>query len=403
MIFNLKKVILASVAIVGAANAAAIATAGFNTTVSGLVARAHAGPDAASNNPHTVSPDADPFRTQTDSGDLCKGGSTDENGTHFCVQVDQVLYTKVSGRGSGTYEAISFMDNDSGRCDKTTRAFSGELAPFNEPVSLHFHGPLHLKQVAFYQPNGDGSYGRKGFYHAQSQTAEGITFMGNFGGGGSGVFTNAFGNSLSFVNSRGDGGASGPTILADTTVSDSADFSIFTDQSCSDGSCGYIRPGASSRKGFPGPNRMFLFEFSMPHSPPKTPDGKDTADKPAIWLLNARIPYTQQYGKCNCWDYGCGEFDIFEVVNSRDEKALSTFHLNPLGFGDPNWFKRPSDGPIKVAMFMDGSDGGRVSVKVLGRSDGARFGGNLSVGEVNEIKKRSGGLVSDYQINWPAI
>lgn len=147
---------------------------------------------------------------------------------------------------------------------------------------------------------------------------------------------------------------------------------------------------------------MFLFEFSMPHSPPNA-DGSDPNDKPALWLLNARIPYTQQYGECNCWDFGCGEFDIFEVVNKHDEKALSTFHLNPLGFGDPNYFRRPSDGPIKIAMFMDGNDGGRVSVKVLGRSDGARFGGNLSAGEVSELKKRSSGVVSDYQINCPAV
>lgn len=136
MVFNFKKAILASVAIVGIANAAAISTAGFNSTVSGLAARAHAGPDAASNNPHTVSPDADPFRAQTDSGDLCKEkGGHDENGTYFCIQVDQVVYTKVSGRGSGTYEAITFMDNDTGRCDKSIKAWSGELAPFNEPIS----------------------------------------------------------------------------------------------------------------------------------------------------------------------------------------------------------------------------------------------------------------------------
>ncbi|EAA35810.3 TOS1 [Neurospora crassa OR74A] len=327
---------------------------------------------------------------------------THESGTWFCSQVDQVLYTKVSGRGSGTYEAVTFMDANTGRCDKATRAWSGDLAPFNEPISLHFHGPLHLKQVAFYQPNSDGSYSRKGFYHAQSQTAEGITFMGNFGGtAGSGVFTSAFGNSLSFVNSHGNGGASQPIILADTTVSDTADFSMFTDQKCDDGSCGYIQPGAAARKGFPGPNRMFLFEFSMPHSPPNA-DGSDPSDKPALWLLNARIPYTQQYDKCSCWDFGCGEFDIFEVVNKHDEKALSTFHLNPLGFGDPNYFRRPSDGPIKVALFMDGNDGGRVSVKVLGRSDGARFGGALSAGEVNELKKKSEGRVSEYVINWPA-
>ncbi|CCC05188.1 hypothetical protein SMACR_08055 [Sordaria macrospora] len=367
MVFSIKKAILAVVSIVGVTNSAAIFNvSGSNSSVSGLVVRAHAGPDAESNNPQTVPPDNDPFRAQTPSQDLCKDKGRDEQGTYFCSQVDQVLYTKVE-------------------LGKRQQAWSDELVPFNEPVSLHFHGPLHLKQVGFYQPNGDGSYSRKGFYHAQSQTSEGITFMGNFGGtASSSVFTKTFGNSLSFVNSRGDGGdggGGGPTILADTTVSDTADFSMFTDQKCDDGSCGYIQPGAAARKGFPGPNRMFLFEFLMPHSHPNA-DGSDPNDKPTLWLLNARIPYTQQYYKCSCWDFGCGEFDIFEVVNKHDEKALSIFHLNPLGFGDSNCFCRPSDGPIKVALFMDGNDGGWVSVKVLGRSDGTRFGGSLSAGEV---------------------
>lgn len=155
---------------------------------------------------------------------------------------------------------------------------------------------------------------------------------------------------------------------------------MFTDQKCDDGSCGYIQPGAAARKDFPGPNRIFLFEFSMPHSLAPNPDGTDPNDKLALWLLNARIPYTQQYDKCSCWDFGYGGFDIFEVVNKHDEKALSTFHLNPLGFGDPNYFRRPSDGPIKVALFMDGNEGGRVSVKVLGKSNGGEICGWIECG-----------------------
>ncbi|EGZ78591.1 hypothetical protein NEUTE2DRAFT_53988 [Neurospora tetrasperma FGSC 2509] len=258
---------------------------------------------------------------------------------------------------------------------------------------MHFHGPLHLKQFAFYLPGAGGSYERKGYYHAASQTSEHLTFMGNFGGQGSGVFSEAWGASLSFANAHGDGGASNPTILADAPVSGQADFSIFSSDSCADGSCGYVQPGATARKGFSGTSRIFLFEFSMPHDA-----ANPGFDKPAIWLLNARIPYTQQYGTCSCWDFGCGEFDIFEVVNNADTKALSTFHLNPFGAGDPNWFKRPVDGPIKVLLYMDPSEGGKVSVKMLGGSDGSRFGSTLSKGEVDSLKARSAGLVSDFAI-----
>jgi hypothetical protein len=33
------------------------------------------------------------------------------------------------------------------------------------------------------------------------------------------------------------------------------------------------------------------------------------ADEPAIWMLNAQIPRTTQYGPsdCSCWESGCGE------------------------------------------------------------------------------------------------
>lgn len=89
-----------------------------------------------------------------------------------------------------------------------------QLTTHNQ-ISMHFHGPLHLKQFAFYLPGAGGSYERKGYYHAPSQTSEHLTFMGNFGGQGSGVFTEAWGASLSFANAHGDGGASSPTILAD--------------------------------------------------------------------------------------------------------------------------------------------------------------------------------------------
>lgn len=135
MVFNMKKAILALIPIVGMASSAAISFPFGGVSVSNITARAHAGPNAESNNPHSVSPGNDPFRAQTPSQDLCQGVGRDELGTYFCSQVDQVLYTKVSGRGSGTYEAVTFMDGNTGRCDKATRAWSGELAPFNEPVS----------------------------------------------------------------------------------------------------------------------------------------------------------------------------------------------------------------------------------------------------------------------------
>lgn len=57
---------------------------------------------------------------------------------------------------------------------------------------------------------------------------------------------------------------------------------------------------------------MFIMEFQMPT------DGTSgfNADIPAIWILNAKIPRTLQYGnaECSCWESGCGEFDVSPLV-----------------------------------------------------------------------------------------
>lgn len=57
--------------------------------------------------------------------------------------------------------------------------------------------------------------------------------------------------------------------------------------------------------GFGGADKVFFMEFSMPH------DGKTgfNGDMPSIWMLNAQIPRTIQYGNpdCSCWESGCGE------------------------------------------------------------------------------------------------
>lgn len=83
----------------------------------------------------------------------------------------------------------------------------------------------------------------------------------------------------------------------------------------------------------------------MPLDGERGPNG----DMPALWLLNGRIPRTAQYGTCSCWDSGCGEFDIFEVLSQGDTKCKSTFHLDT-NIGSTYWFARPTDEFIKVAV-----------------------------------------------------
>lgn len=97
-------------------------------------------------------------------------------------------------------------------------------------------------------------------------------------------------------------------------------------------------------------------------------------DMPAIWALNARIPRTAQYNSCSCWETGCGEVDMFEVLSSGDTKAKSTFHLAN-GAGSSDYFDRPVDKFVKAAVVFD-EDSASVSIKML--PDNVDFSEGLS-------------------------
>lgn len=81
-------------------------------------------------------------------------------------------------------------------------------------------------------------------------------------------------------------------------------------------------------------------------------------DMPGIWLLNAQIPLTSQYGtnpECSCWTSGCGEFDLFEVLDTGNFRCKSTLHMAPAG-GSSDYFRRPEKNAIKAAVLFHGSN-----------------------------------------------
>jgi hypothetical protein len=125
------------------------------------------------------------------------------------------------------------------------------------------------------------------------------------------------------------------------------------------------------------------------------PDPSSTglnADTPALWLLNARIPHTQQYGNCSCWATGCGEFDVFEVLSQGNDKAKSTFHDAGYSGGDANYFARPLDGTIRVAVAFDGASEG-VVVTVLGDgNDEGQFPEELTAEQLQDVMAPKEGL-----------
>ncbi|RMJ17108.1 hypothetical protein CDV36_003190 [Fusarium kuroshium] len=192
-----------------------------------------------------------------------------------------------------------------------------------------------------------GAWARTSYYNAEQQAADNIVFLGNYGGDGSGVFDEVWGNSLSYLNADGSGGSSSPKVLKDVYIPSNKEFSIWTAEKC-DESCGYSRAQDVAYKGFSGGSKIFLFNFNMPMDGDRGFNG----DMPALWALNGRIPRTGQYSSCSCWTTGCGEADIYEVLASGDTKCKSTFHLAK-GAGSSDYFDRPVDSFIRVATIFD--------------------------------------------------
>ena len=134
--------------------------------------------------------------------------------------------------------------------------------------------------------------------------------------------------------------------------------------------------------GFSGSEKLFLLEFSMPITNSSAFNG----DMPAIWLLNAQIPLTSQYGNpdCSCWTSGCGEFDLFEVLDHGDFRCKSTLHMAPAG-GSSDWFARPSSDSIIAAVVIAGANE-EAAIRVLdeGQSFNEILNGSVVNGWVKE-------------------
>lgn len=193
------------------------------------------------------------------------------------------------------------------------------------------------------------------------------------------------------------------------------EFIIMTDKPCAGNDCGYYQKGIPAfRKsqidtslpmlqranwflidGFGGGEKIFLFEFSMPKH---TNCPEFNRNLPAIWALNAKIPRTAQYGKraggdgqltCSCWDTGCGEIDLFEVLTDADDFMKTHYHSKQGaiggygGGGNPDYFDRPYTQEIQAAVIF--SPTGSVTITVLGKQ--IDFGKSLSKDLISQYKK----------------
>ncbi|KAK4550060.1 hypothetical protein LTR36_003027 [Oleoguttula mirabilis] len=154
-----------------------------------------------------------------------------------------------------------------------------------------------------------------------------------------------------------------------------------SDTECSGDDCGFYRDGTVAYHGFDGPSKAFFFEFQMPSTGETAASIYDPVDMPAIWMLNALIPRTLQYGleACSCWESGCGEFDVFEVLAAGDTRMKSTLHGNIAG-GDSDYFARPTTKTMKAALVLYNNN---IHIKTL--DDDTDFGSTMDSDTISDI------------------
>ncbi|KAM0712423.1 hypothetical protein Q7P37_011519 [Cladosporium fusiforme] len=275
-------------------------------------------------------------------------------------------------------KAQAYGGSDFGSSPSTSAASSSAASSSSSSSSS---GSGIIDDILGGSSSSGGDWGRQAYYNSKKGDADGLVFLNHNGGSGSGVFDYSFGNSLSYARADGKGGSSSPEVLEDCELASEDEIIIMTDKECEGDSCGYCRPGTVAHHGFAGPNKAFFFEFQMPDDGKTGANKYDPVNMPAIWMLNAQIPRTLQYGNsdCSCWTSGCGEFDIFEVLAPGDKRMKSTLHGNNQG-GSSDYFTRPCDNTIKAAMVMKDND---IHIKIL--DDDYEFGTSMDSKTIDDI------------------
>ncbi|KAK9492833.1 putative TOS1-like glycosyl hydrolase-domain-containing protein [Lipomyces doorenjongii] len=240
------------------------------------------------------------------------------------------------------------------------------------------------------------SWSRFAYYNSAQGVSNGLTFLNNLGGtNGSGTWSSCWGSSLSYCNTDGVTAASDAQVLGDVSLPSNAEVIIFTDTPCTSSSCGYYRDGIPAFEGFTGDTKLFLLEFSMPSD--TSSDASYNIDMPAVWFLNGKIPRTQQYGSCSCWNSGCGEFDAFEVLSTGSQYLTTTLHTwqgtdNTYGGGGTSdYFTRPTDTTMKAAILFDGNS---QSIYLLELDSSTDFGDSISADSIAQWLSASDTVIS---------
>ncbi|KAG7692186.1 hypothetical protein KL930_005124 [Ogataea haglerorum] len=270
-------------------------------------------------------------------------------------------------------KSIDSSSNDSCTCEVNRHKpvnFEGPISPLNNEVSVHIRGPINLQKFGYYVADDytfgqtNGSWSRLAYYDSDSRQADNVTFLGNVGEN-----VTCLGRALDYVDADGVSPASESAVLDNVTLHSNQELVLMSNVTCGDSGfgkdCGVYRDGIPAYHGYYGTTKMFLFQFLAPEEDTVS---EDTAsyNMPAIWLLNAHIPRTAQYptnANCSCWSSGCGEFDIFEILNTTEALHFySTIHDYQgtgdieTGLANEGYLERTPDA-VMTGGVVFGSDG----------------------------------------------
>ncbi|GBE80841.1 Cell wall protein [Sparassis crispa] len=266
-----------------------------------------------------------------------------------------IKYTNVGG--SGTYSQVTDMIpgtfpsctiNPS--CITQEVSVSGNLAPFDDELTMVYRGPANIYNIAVYQPtsNSSSSTWAQTSSWTAGQPPTNLVFMANMGGGASGNWSICGGSSQAYANGAWNAAVATPNEeVASGYLDETHQINIMTATTCEESPCTGYSWGTANH-GWKG-SKMFVFTLDMPAS-------DNAADVPAVWVLNAQVVRAAQYG-CNCrgmgGNGGCGELDILEVLSgSSPNQAISELYsfMGATGSGGES-FARPSSASTYTAIF----------------------------------------------------
>jgi hypothetical protein len=216
------------------------------------------------------------------------------------------------------------------------------------------------------------------------------------GTAGSGCWDSCFGNSLSYASSDGVSGAGSAQVLGNVVIPSNKELAVFSSKACGSNDCGFYRPGTPAYRGFDTSTDMvMLIEFTMP----RDSGSGFNVDMPAVWILNAQIPRTLQYGnaQCSCWTTGCGELDLFEILSAGSDYLTTTLHswqgtnTQYGGGGCSNYFQRPLTGTMSAAIIFTAST---KTIHIVTIPAGTSFDAGLADSTLSEWTATTGAQVN---------